>query len=52
LAERLGRTSPRAEQLSARGGTIGCGVGGDRVILTGHAALYMTAEIHVPESQP
>jgi hypothetical protein len=34
-AERLGRTSLRAYQVSARGGRIGCLLDGDRVVLTG-----------------
>ncbi|MFD1106578.1 PhzF family phenazine biosynthesis protein [Sphingobium olei] len=34
-AERLGRTSLRAHQVSARGGRIGCLLDGDRVVLTG-----------------
>jgi len=34
-AERLGRASLRAHQVSARGGRIGCRLDGDRVILTG-----------------
>ncbi|MGE5814839.1 MAG: PhzF family phenazine biosynthesis protein [Acidobacteriota bacterium] len=46
-AARLRKTSMRAEQLSARGGTVFCDLRGDRVTLRGRAALYMTAEIHV-----
>lgn len=34
-AERLGRTSLNAHQVSARGGYIGCRLDGDRVILSG-----------------
>ena len=34
-AERLGRASLRAHQVSARGGWLGCRLDGDRVILTG-----------------
>ena len=47
-AERLCKNDLRAEQLSARGGIIWCDVRGDRVILRGRAAHYMTAEITLP----
>lgn len=43
----LGKTTMRAEQLSARGGSVGCELRGDRIILTGQAAHYMTAQITV-----
>jgi PhzF family phenazine biosynthesis protein len=46
-AARLGKNSLRAEQVSARGGTVLCDLRGDRVTLRGRAALYMTAEIFV-----
>jgi predicted PhzF superfamily epimerase YddE/YHI9 len=41
----LGRPILKARQLSARGGDIGCEVAGDRVILSGQSAHYMSAEI-------
>jgi hypothetical protein len=42
-----------AEQISQRGGTVLCELRGDRVILRGRAALYMTAEIEIEaERQP
>jgi PhzF family phenazine biosynthesis protein len=44
---RLGRSVLRAEQLSPRGGDLGCEVLADKVILSGRAAHYMTAEIFV-----
>ena len=47
-AARLGKQDLRAEQLSARGGIVWCDVRGDRVILRGRAAHYMTAEITLP----
>lgn len=47
-ALRLGKQELRAEQLSTRGGLVWCEVRGDRVILRGRAAHYMTAEITLP----
>jgi PhzF family phenazine biosynthesis protein len=44
----LGKVTMRAEQLSARGGTVMCDLRGDRVTLRGRAAHYMTAEIFIP----
>jgi PhzF family phenazine biosynthesis protein len=44
---RLGRTRLTARQVSARGGDVGCEVIGDKVILSGKAAHYLTAEIFV-----
>lgn len=44
-SERLGRSTIRAFQASARGGKLTCQVVGDRVILTGRAALYMSGTI-------
>jgi len=46
---RLGRDQLMARQLSRRGGTVACEVRGDRVLLTGRAVDYMTAEITVPD---
>lgn len=46
-AQQLGKTSMRARQLSARGGTVLCDLRGDRVTLRGRAAHYMTAEISI-----
>ena len=43
-----GKTSLSAIQRSPRGGSILCELRQDRVILTGQATLYMTAEIHLP----
>jgi predicted PhzF superfamily epimerase YddE/YHI9 len=42
---RLGRNDLRATQRSKRGGTVWCEVRGDRVLLSGHAVDYMTADI-------
>lgn len=41
LAERTGRRSFTSEQVSARGGTIGVEVLGDRVLLRGHAVTVL-----------
>ncbi len=40
-AERLGKVTLRARQVSARGGLLRCVVAGDRVRLTGRAAQYL-----------
>ncbi len=44
---RLGKRSLKARQISARGGDVGCIVDGDRVILSGAAALYMQGQINI-----
>ena len=44
-AARLGTASLHARQVSARGGELWCRLAGDRVLISGHAVLYMTAEI-------
>ena len=46
-AERLGKTELAARQLSQRGGEIGCQVAGDRVVLSGGAALYLAGTITI-----
>jgi PhzF family phenazine biosynthesis protein len=46
-AERLGRTSLTAHQLSPRGGQLACTLAGDRVKLAGRAVLYLRGEIAV-----
>ncbi len=48
-AARLGKQRLTARQLSARGGTLYCENAGDRVRISGHAALYLSGELHVPE---
>ena len=40
-AGRLGKDRLRAQQLSARGGTMQCAVGGERVKIAGRARLYL-----------
>lgn len=42
---RLGKTSLRARQVSARGGELWCDVSKDRVILKGNAVLTMRGEL-------
>lgn len=44
-SRRLGRTSLRARQISARGGDIVCELTGDRVLISGAATLYAKGEI-------
>jgi PhzF family phenazine biosynthesis protein len=46
-AARLGKTSLRAAQLSARGGELQCRLDGDRVEIAGEAVLYMEGRIYV-----
>jgi len=45
-----GRPSLRAQQVSARGGMLHCKVSGERVLLSGNCALYLTGEIKVGEA--
>ena len=45
-SKRLGKTVMNARQLSKRGGSIYCEDAGDRVIIGGRAALYLTGEIN------
>lgn len=44
---RLGKTSMKARQLSARGGYLECTVAGDRTLIAGRARLYFKGEIFV-----
>jgi PhzF family phenazine biosynthesis protein len=46
-AKRLGKTTLRARQASPRGGDLVCTDAGERTILSGPCALYMTGEIAV-----
>ncbi|WP_417793410.1 PhzF family phenazine biosynthesis protein [Terasakiella pusilla] len=46
-AERLGKTSLNARQVSKRGGNIQCDVKGDRVDLFGRAQLYLKGQITI-----
>lgn len=47
-AQQLGKTSLRAHQISARGGTVECQLHGNRVLLRGQAQLYLRGEIYLP----
>lgn len=49
-SERLNKNIMIAKQLSKRGGTLYCGVAGDRVKISGKAKLYMMGEIIVSNS--
>jgi predicted PhzF superfamily epimerase YddE/YHI9 len=46
-AQRLGKTTLRARQVSVRGGDLLCTLAGDRVKMAGHAVLYLRGEIMV-----
>ena len=46
-AQRLGKTTLTARQLSARGGQLFCSLAGDRVKIGGHAVTYMRGELEV-----
>jgi len=46
-AERLGKTTLTARQVSARGGDLACALAGDRVRIGGKAVLYLEGSITV-----
>ncbi len=46
-AARLGKRVLRARQVSARGGELRCTLDGDRVRLSGHAALVVAGTLHL-----
>jgi len=46
-AERLGKHTFRARQLSARGGSLLCALSGDRVKIVGRARLYLHGTLEV-----
>lgn len=46
-AQRLGKTTLHARQISARGGELFCELRGDRVGIAGHAVLYLHGAIEV-----
>jgi predicted PhzF superfamily epimerase YddE/YHI9 len=46
-ARRLRKISLFARQLSARGGALDCEDRGERVIIAGHAVLYLDETIHL-----
>src|SRR5690554_2413645 len=47
-AERLGKTSLQARQLSARGGELRCKLKGERVAIAGQAAFFMEGSVQLP----
>jgi PhzF family phenazine biosynthesis protein len=51
-AERLGRTSLVARQVSTRGGEIRCRLDGDRVLLSGKARRAAIREVVLPREVP
>ena len=46
-ADRLGKTTLKAAQLSARGGALECTLRDDRVAISGRAVLYMEGTITI-----
>ncbi len=46
-AEKMGKSKFTAKQVSKRGGKLWCELKGVRVLISGHAALYMKAEFSV-----
>jgi len=46
-AERLGKTTLRARQISARGGDLDCALHGDRVEIAGRAVQYLEGTIEI-----
>lgn len=48
-AQRLGKTSLRARQVSARGGELDCELVGERVLLRGHARTFLRGQIELTE---
>jgi PhzF family phenazine biosynthesis protein len=48
-AKRLGKDEMTARQLSKRGGTLYCGLVGDRVTISGSAVLYSIADLQMEE---
>jgi PhzF family phenazine biosynthesis protein len=51
-AERLGKTTLRARQISRRGGELWCELRGDRVKIAGHAVQYLEGSIQVDARYP
>ena len=46
-AGRLGKNTFRAQQLSARGGSLQCSLSGDRVKIVGKARLYLQGTLEL-----
>ena len=49
-AQRLGKQSLHAHQLSARGGTLHCQMHGTRVQLSGRVVPFLRGTLHLPDS--
>jgi len=49
-AQRLGKQSLHARQLSARGGTLHCQMHGTRVRLSGRVVPFLRGTLHLPDS--
>jgi PhzF family phenazine biosynthesis protein len=49
-SERLGKKSLTGYQASKRGGTVGCELAGDRVLLNGHAVTVFSGQVHAVPS--
>ncbi|MCY4503719.1 MAG: PhzF family phenazine biosynthesis protein [Alphaproteobacteria bacterium] len=47
-ADRLGKTALTARQVSERGGRLACTLQGDRVVISGRAAPYLSGTIELP----
>ena len=47
-AERLGKQALTARQISARGGRLDCRMQGERVVISGRAALYLSGTVELP----
>ena len=47
-AAKLGKQQMRARQVSARGGDLLCTLQGDRVLIAGHAVLFLSGTIELP----
>jgi PhzF family phenazine biosynthesis protein len=50
-AEKLGKNTLHAYQLSARKGELWCELKGDRVLMSGKAVTYLKGEIYLPSSE-
>ncbi len=46
-AEKLGKNTLQAKQISARGGDLFCQLDGERVFMSGHCVLFMKGEVHL-----
>ena len=48
-AQRLGKQTLHARQLSARGGTLHCQMNGTRVLISGRVAPFLSGSLHLPD---